>query len=192
MKKMVNIMLVGVGGQGVLLASELICRVALKSGYDVKKSEVHGMAQRGGSVVSNVRIGEKIYSPLIARGETDILLAFEQMEALRWINYLKKDGVAIVNEQKIMPLFVAIGRGEYPKRTFEFIAKKTDKIVRLDALELARKAGHHKAANVVMVGALSNYLDVDEETWKKTVEEIVPPKTLKINLKAFELGRKTV
>lgn len=192
MKKTVNIMLVGVGGQGVLLASELICEAALKSGYDVKKSEVHGMAQRGGSVVSNVRIGEKIYSPLIAKGEADILLAFEQLEALRWINYLKKDGIAIVNEQKIMPMFVAIGKGEYPKNTFELIAKKTHKIVRLNALELARKAGHHKATNVVMVGALSNYLDIDEETWKEAVEEIVPPKTLQINLKAFELGRKTV
>lgn len=191
MKKAVNIMLVGVGGQGVLLASELICEAALKSGFDVKKSEVHGMAQRGGSVVSNVRIGEKIYSPLISKGEADILLAFEQLEALRWVDYLKKDGIAIVNEQKIIPMFVAIGKGEYPNNTFELIKKKTSKIIKLNALDLAKQAGHHKATNVVMVGALSSHLAIQQQIWKEAIEEIVPPKTLEINLEAFEKGSKT-
>lgn len=182
-------MIVGVGGQGVILASELLCEVAMRAGYDVKKSEVHGMAQRGGSVVSNVRFGEKVYSPLISKGEADILLSFEQLETLRWLDYIKPEGKIIVNMQKIMPMAVAIGQGEYPEDIFGVLKRKTDKIYRVDGLGIATKAGNVKAVNVAIIGALSNYLDIPEGIWKEVIENRVPPKTLKINLTAFEMGR---
>jgi indolepyruvate ferredoxin oxidoreductase beta subunit len=189
MNKVTGIMIVGVGGQGVILASELLCEVAMRAGYDVKKSEVHGMAQRGGSVVSNVRFGEKVYSPLISKGEADILLSFEQLETLRWLDYIKPEGKIIVNMQKIMPMAVAIGQGEYPEDIFGVLKRKTDKIYRVDGLGIATKAGNVKAVNVAIIGALSNYLDIPEGIWKEVIENRVPPKTLKINLTAFEMGR---
>lgn len=189
MNKVTGIMIVGVGGQGVILASELLCEAAMRAGYDVKKSEVHGMAQRGGSVVSNVRFGEKVYSPLISKGEADILLSFEQLETLRWLDYIKPEGKIIVNMQKIMPMAVAIGQGEYPEDIFGVLKRKTDKIYRVDGLEIATKAGNVKAVNVAIIGALSNYLDIPEGIWKEVIENRVPPKTLKINLTAFEMGR---
>lgn len=189
MNKVTGIMIVGVGGQGVILASELLCEVAMRAGYDVKKSEVHGMAQRGGSVVSNVRFGKKVYSPLISKGEADILLSFEQLETLRWLDYIKPEGKIIVNMQKIMPMAVAIGQGEYPEDIFGVLKRKTDKIYRVDGLGIATKAGNVKAVNVAIIGALSNYLDIPEGIWKEVIENRVPPKTLKINLTAFEMGR---
>jgi indolepyruvate ferredoxin oxidoreductase beta subunit len=189
MNKVTGIMIVGVGGQGVILASELLCEAAMRAGYDVKKSEVHGMAQRGGSVVSNVRFGEKVYSPLISKGEADILLSFEQLETLRWLDYIKPEGKIIVNMQKIMPMAVAIGQGEYPEDIFGVLKRKTDKIYRVDGLGIATKAGNVKAVNVAIIGALSNYLDIPEGIWKEVIENRVPPKTLKINLTAFEMGR---
>lgn len=189
MNKVTGIMIVGVGGQGVILASELLCEVAMRAGYDVKKSEVHGMAQRGGSVVSNVRFGEKVYSPLISKGEADILLSFEQLETLRWLDYIKPEGKIIVNMQKIMPMAVAIGQGEYPEDIFGVLKRKTDKIYRVDGLGIATKAGNVKAVNVAIIGALSNYLDIPEGIWKEVIENRVPPKTLKVNLTAFEMGR---
>jgi indolepyruvate ferredoxin oxidoreductase beta subunit len=189
MNKVTGIMIVGVGGQGVILASELLCEAAMRAGYDVKKSEVHGMAQRGGSVVSNVRFGEKVYSPLISKGEADILLSFEQLETLRWLDYIKPEGKIIVNMQKIMPMAVAIGQGEYPEDIFGVLKRKTDKIYRVDGLGIATKAGNVKAVNVAIIGALSNYLDIPEGIWKEVIENRVPPKTLKVNLTAFEMGR---
>ncbi|NPV44600.1 MAG: indolepyruvate oxidoreductase subunit beta [Firmicutes bacterium] len=189
MNKVTGIMIVGVGGQGVILASELLCEAAMRAGYDVKKSEVHGMAQRGGSVVSNVRFGKKVYSPLISKGEADILLSFEQLETLRWLDYIKPEGKIIVNMQKIMPMAVAIGQGEYPEDIFGILKRKTDKIYRVDGLGIARKAGNVKAVNVAIIGALSNYLDIPEGIWEEVIENRVPPKTLKINLTAFEMGR---
>lgn len=189
MNKVTGIMIVGVGGQGVILASELLCEAAMRVGYDVKKSEVHGMAQRGGSVVSNVRFGEKVYSPLISKGEADILLSFEQLETLRWLDYIKPEGKIIVNMQKIMPMAVAIGQGEYPEDVFGVLKRKTDKIYRVDGLGIATKAGNVKAVNVAIIGALSNHLDIPERIWEEVIENRVPPKTLKINLTAFEMGR---
>lgn len=188
MSKTVNIMLAGVGGQGVLLASEVISRAALKEGYDVKKSEVHGMAQRGGSVVSNVRFGEKVYSPLIAEGEADILLAFEKLEALRWIDYLKPDGMVITNTQRIDPLTVATGKAEYPDNVLDALQNTGHKIVSLDALTAAREAGSQKAINTVLIGALVNYTDIDKSVYQEVIEESVPPKTIEVNNTAFAEG----
>ena len=192
MNKTVNIMLAGVGGQGVLLASEVISESALKEGYDVKKSEVHGMAQRGGSVVSNVRFGEKVYSPLIAEGEADILLAFERLEALRWINYLKEDGIIITNTQRIDPLPVANGKVDYPENVMEKLEKTGHKIVSVDALTAAREAGTQKAINTVLLGALVNYTDISSEIFEEVIKDNVPEKTIDINTTAFKSGLNSV
>jgi len=188
MSKSVNIMLAGVGGQGVLLASEVISKVAMEKGYDVKKSEVHGMAQRGGSVVSNVRFGEKIYSPIIAEGEADILLAFEKLEALRWLNYLKKDGIIITNTQKIDPLPVANGKEKYPENVMDKLEKSGLKVIGLDALSKAREAGTQKAINTVLLGALANEIDISKDLFEKVIKESVPKSTIKINTTAFKSG----
>ncbi len=188
MSNTVNIMLAGVGGQGVLLASEVISRAALEEGFDVKKSEVHGMAQRGGSVVSNVRFGEKVYSPLIAEDEADILLAFEKLEALRWINYLKDDGIIITNTQRIDPLPVANGQDEYPKDVMKQLEAKEHRVVSFDALTAARKAGSQKAINTVLIGALVDHTDISKDVYEKVIKESVPPKTIEINIEAFNSG----
>ena len=188
MSNTVNIMLAGVGGQGVLLASEVISRAALEEGYDVKKSEVHGMAQRGGSVVSNVRFGKKVYSPLIAEGEADILLAFEKLEALRWINYLNEDGIIITNTQRIDPLPVANGKDEYPADVMGRLKESGYNVISLDALSAARKAGSQKAINSVLIGALVNYTDISKKVYEKVIKDSVPPKTIEINNKAFNSG----
>jgi len=192
MSKTVNIMLAGVGGQGVLLASEVISKSALKEGYDVKKSEVHGMAQRGGSVVSNVRFGEKVYSPLIAEGEADILLAFEKLEALRWIKYLNKDGIIITNTQRIDPLPVANGKVDYPDDVMEQLENTGHKIISVDALTAAREAGTQKAINTVLLGALVNYTDMSAEVFEEVIKESVPAKTVDINTEAFQAGLNSV
>ncbi|OWZ83180.1 indolepyruvate oxidoreductase subunit beta [Natranaerobius trueperi] len=184
-----NIMIVGVGGQGVLLASELICEALLLKGYDVKKSEVHGMAQRGGSVVTNVRFAEQVYSPLITEGEADFLLSFEQMETLRWLDYIHSNTRIIVNEQQIVPMPVATGHGSYPPNAIGNLKEVTDKVTALNALNVAKEAGNIKTVNVILVGALSKYLDIPEEHWKEIIQKRVPPKTLEANLKAFDLGR---
>ncbi|MCK5597974.1 MAG: indolepyruvate oxidoreductase subunit beta [Candidatus Eisenbacteria sp.] len=183
--KVTNVFIAGVGGQGILLASEILADVALAHGLDVKKSEVHGMAQRGGSVVSHVRFGEKVYSPVIAEREAELLVSFEKMEALRWIHYLAPEGTVIVNDQEIVPS----GLEEYPDSLSDEIRARAPDTLFLDALGLAGKAGHARAVNVVMLGAFSNYLDFPEDDWKKAVEARVPKKTVEVNLKAFELGR---
>ncbi len=180
-----NVFISGVGGQGILLASEILSEVALARGMDVKKSEVHGMAQRGGSVVSHVRFGEKVYSPVIAEREADLLVSFEKMEALRWIHYLAPNGTVIVNTQEIVPS----GLEEYPKGMDDGIRERRPDAHFLDAFALAKEAGNARAVNTVMLGAFSNYLDFSEDEWKKAIEARVPKKTIEINLKAFELGR---
>jgi len=189
MNKITNITIVGVGGQGVLLASEIISLAALKDGYDVKKSEVHGMAQRGGSVVTNVRFGDKIYSPIIADGEADILLAFEKLEALRWLSYLKEDGKVISSTQRIDPIPVGLGKEEYPEDIIEKINDKGFKVKSVKALELAREAGSQKIINTVLIGALSDMLDIERGYFQQSLEELVPAGTEKINKKAFKLGK---
>jgi indolepyruvate ferredoxin oxidoreductase, beta subunit len=189
--KTLNITLVGVGGQGTLLASEILCRVALLGGKDVKKSEVHGMAQRGGSVVSQVRVGEKVYSPLIAVGETDILVSFEKLEALRFAHFLSPTGVALVNDQEIRPVTVSSGQATWPDDLDGFLRKAFAKLEIVPALDIARELGNTRVVNVVMIGAMSNYLDIDDATWKQAITDLVKPQYLDFNLKAFDAGKKT-
>ena len=183
-----NIMIVGVGGQGTLLASRILGNVAIKQGYDVKVSEVHGMSQRGGSVVTYVKYGDKVYSPVVAEGDADIIMSFEELEALRWLSYLKLDGTILCNTQKLDPMPVITGACEYPKGVLDTIEKKGAKVVRVDALDMALKSGNAKAVNVVLIGVLASQMDIDKDVWIKVIEETVPAKFLEINKKAFESG----
>ncbi|MBR0535955.1 MAG: indolepyruvate oxidoreductase subunit beta [Clostridia bacterium] len=182
------IMIVGVGGQGTLLASRILGSALLSKGYDVKVSEVHGMSQRGGSVVTYVKYGEKVYSPVIGEGEADLILAFEQLEAARWLPCLKTDGKVIVNTQKIDPMSVVIGDSVYPENVLADVRAAGAEVQQLDALPLAVEAGSAKAVNVVLIGAMAKNTDIDKEIWLEAVKSCVPPKFLELNLKAFELG----
>jgi indolepyruvate ferredoxin oxidoreductase beta subunit len=184
-----NIFLAGVGGQGVLLASEILCLSLMETGRDVKKSEVHGMAQRGGSVTSHVRYGEKVFSPLIPKGDAHILLGFEALEALRWTGFLKEDGVLLVNRQEINPTTVTSGRMAYPENIYERISEKHPNTEVVDGLGLAKEAGDVRAVNSVLVGAASRHMDVPEEIWKRVITRRLPQKFVSLNLRAFELGR---
>ncbi len=184
-----NVLLVGVGGQGILLASEILAKVAFQEGCDVKKSEVHGMAQRGGSVSSQVRFGGKVYSPLIKKGEADFLLASEKLEALRFIDYLKKEGLLILNNLEIFPLMVSIGKEDYPKDILFHLKKKSSQIVQIEATKIAEDTGNPKTFNLVLLGRLSNFLSFKLSSWEKVIREEVPARTIEANLKAFELGR---
>ena len=184
-----NIMIVGVGGQGTLLASKLLGRMLIKKGYDVKVSEVHGMSQRGGSVVTYVRYGEKVYSPVIDKGQADIVLSFELLEAARSVMFLKKDGLLITNTQETNPMPVITGAMAYPENLTEKLGALDIKLDALDALKLAVEAGSAKAVNLVLLGRLSNYYDFTEEEWMTAIEEGVPAKFLEMNKKAFKLGR---
>lgn len=183
-----NILIVGVGGQGTLLASKLMGKCFQKEGYDVKVSEVHGMSQRGGSVVTYVRYGEKVYSPVIEKGEADIIISFEQLESARWLPYLKKGGVLISSTQRIDPMPVIMGKAVYPENILEKLAQKDITLVSLDALSLALEAGTAKCANVVLLGAAAKYLGINKEMWIDIIKTTVPQKTIETNLKAFELG----
>ena len=184
-----SIMIVGVGGQGSLLASRILGNVLLQQGFAVKVSEVHGMSQRGGSVVTYVRYSEdKVASPVICRGEADYLLCFEQLEAARWIEYLKPDGVLVANTQKMLPMPVITGAAEYPQGIIEDIKSKGVKVIDLDALSLAAEAGSEKAVNIVLIGAFARFCEFSREEVEACIKSCVPPKFLEINLKAFELG----
>jgi len=187
-----NIMIVGVGGQGTLLASKILGNVAVKKSYDVKVSEVHGMAQRGGSVVTYVKFGEKVYSPIIEKGEADILLAFEELEGLRWLDYLKPTGKIILNRQIINPMPVIIGKAKYPENITGKIKEAVKNTVVVEALPIAKECGNSKAVNVVLLGVLAKSTEVEKEVWVDAIREIVPQKLLDINMKAFEAGYGTV
>ncbi len=182
-----KIMIVGVGGQGTLLASRILGNVAINEGYDVKVSEVHGMSQRGGSVVTYVKYGDKVYSPIIDQGEADTILAFELLEAYRALPYLKKGGKMIVNAQQIDPMPVITGAVEYPEDIAGKLGKTVDTTV-VDALSAAKKAGNIKAVNVVLIGVMAKTTDIPYEKWVETIKTTVPPKFLDVNLKAFEIG----
>lgn len=184
-----NIMIVGVGGQGSLLASKLLGRLLLTKGYDIKVSEVHGMSQRGGSVVTYVRFGDKVYSPIIDKGEAQFILSFELLEAARWTEYLAKDGKVITNTQTMNPMPVITGAAKYPENLVEKMQSAGIDIVAMNALELAEKAGSAKAVNIVLLGQLSKYFDFSEEEWLCAIEQSVPPKFLELNKTAFKLGR---
>ena len=184
-----NIMIVGVGGQGSLLASKLLGHLLLNEGYDVKVSEVHGMSQRGGSVVTYVRFGDKVYSPIIDRGEADFIVSFEKLEAARYVEYLKKGGRIVVNTQEIDPMPVITGAAAYPEDLIEKIEAKGIAVDDMDCLSLAEQAGSSKAVNLVLMGRLSKYFDIPEEKWLSAIDQFVPAKFVEMNKKAFALGR---
>ena len=184
-----NMMIVGVGGQGTLLASKLLGKLLLTRGYDVKVSEVHGMSQRGGSVVTYVRFGDKVYSPIIDKGEADYILAFELLEAARWTAFLKPGGIILTNTQKINPMPVITGAAAYPQELEEKLRALPLTLDAFDALSLAEQAGSSKAVNLVLLGKLSCYFDFSEEEWLDTITTSVPEKFLEMNRKAFLLGR---
>jgi indolepyruvate ferredoxin oxidoreductase, beta subunit len=190
MKKPTNILIVGVGGQGVLLASALISEAALEAGYDAKKSEVHGMAQRGGVVSSHVRIGEKVFSPLIPMGQADVLLAFEKAEAQRWVHFIKPGGKLIVNDLKWVPPIAFLKGFSYPPDPVDIVRKRIADVRVVPAQDIAKSLGNFRAANLVLVGAVSQHLDIPESVWEKVVARRVPKGTEALNWRAFLEGRK--
>ncbi len=183
-----SVMIVGVGGQGSLLASKLLGRLLLDEGYDVKVSEVHGMSQRGGSVVTYVRFGDKVYSPIVTEGEADVIIAFEKLEAARYARFLKKDGLIVVNSQQIDPMPVIIGAAEYPENVLNELTAKGVAVEALDALSLAEKAGSSKAVNIVLMGKAAKRFDIPYERWIAAIENTVAPRFIEMNKKAFDLG----
>lgn len=188
MKQVKNILLVGVGGQGIILASKILSKGLMDAGYDVKMSEVHGMAQRGGSVTTQVRYGEKVYSPIIGKGQADVIAAFEKMEAMRWIEYLNPNGKLVVNNYKIPSALVLTGQAEYPKNIIEELEKKVDTTV-IDAANIAKEIGNIRTQNIVMLGSLVKALNIDEVDWEKTINELVKPKYVEMNIEAFNKGK---
>lgn len=188
MNSVKNILIVGVGGQGTLLASKLLGAAFVEQGYDVKVSEVHGMSQRGGSVVTYVRYGDKVYSSLIEKGEADLILSFEQLETARWLPWLKPGGQIITNTQRIDPMPVIMGKAVYPENILPAIAAEGVKVAAVDAAALAQEAGSVKCTNVVLLGLAARYLGLDKETWLHILRKTVPPKTVAVNERAFELG----
>ncbi len=188
-EKITNILLVGVGGQGILLASEILAETFMLAGYDVKKSEIHGMSQRGGSVVSHVRYGKEVFSPIVPEGEGDILFGFELMETCRSLPLLKKGGAVVANDLRILPPSVLMGQEIYPEGLVDSMRANFPDFLLVDGHKLATEAGNPRAANTVLLGAVSKRLDISEEYWLKALEKMVPAKALAINLKAFQLGR---
>ena len=183
-----SIMIVGVGGQGSLLASKLLGRLLVDEGYDVKVSEVHGMSQRGGSVVTYIRYGEKVYSPIITDGEADLIISFEKLEAARYARFLKKDGRIVVNTQQIDPMPVIIGAAEYPTEVLYELKGKGLNVDGFDALSLAEQAGSSKAVNIVLMGRVAKQFDIPYDSWINAIEKSVAPKFVEMNKKAFNLG----
>ncbi|MBE3586783.1 indolepyruvate oxidoreductase subunit beta [Desulfofundulus thermocisternus] len=183
----VDILMVGVGGQGIILASRILAHAARAAGYDIKVSEIHGMAQRGGSVVTQVRLGEKVYSPLIPEGEADVILAFEQLEALRWVNYVKNTGTIIVNSQVIYPVPVLAGMSRYPENIPAHLSRRARTIM-VDALQKALECGDSRAANVVLLGSLARRMSIPLSYWMNALEACVPARYLEVNRAAFQSG----
>jgi len=185
-----SLLLAGVGGQGVLLASDIICKVMMRAGFDVKKSEVHGMAQRGGCVTSHVRYGRKVYSPIAKEGDVNVLVSFEKLETLRYLTYLKQDGRVIINEEAIFPPSVNLGEASYPADAVEIVRHRFKNVLVVDAPAIARKAGNIRAVSTVMLGALSRYLpEASLDDWKIVIGQEFSEKLVPANLKAFDLGR---
>lgn len=188
--KTVNLLIVGVGGQGTILASRILTSVIQKNGFDVKLSEIHGMAQRGGSVVTQIKFGESVNSPLIDPGDADYILSFELLEGLRWLPYLKSDGTIIINEQKIEPMPVIIGKQKYPEEVEKVISAQAENAIFYDGLSIAQSYGNPKVLNVVLIGVLARYLSFPLEDWLESIAETVPPKVLELNKNAFLAGYK--
>ena len=187
-----NVLLAGVGGQGVILASDIMCEVFMEAGYDVKKSEIHGMAMRGGIVTSHFRFGTKVYSPLIKEGSVDILFAFEQLEGLRWMNHLRPNARIIMNDHKLNPPVVNLGEMEYPKGIPELFRSKFSDFHLVRGTEMAREMGDTRAANVVLLGAISTLFDITPNPWLKTILSSLPSKVHELNQKAFFAGREEI
>ena len=190
--KTFNIVLAGVGGQGVILASKILSAAGIYSNLDVKQSEVHGMSQRGGSVTSHVRIGSKVYSPLVVEGEGDIVLGFESLEALRNKHWVKPTGKIIYNTMKVSPITVSAGMSEYPDDIDKKLASLDCEVYAVNAFEIAEKCGNAKSANIVLVGAASNFIPLEENVWEEVLKESIPAKILDVNLKAFEAGKSCI
>jgi indolepyruvate ferredoxin oxidoreductase beta subunit len=182
-----NIMIVGVGGQGTLLTSRILGRLTLRAGYDVKLSEVHGMAQRGGSVVTFVRYGERVNEPIVEEGQADVIIAFERLEAARYAHFLKKNGAMVINDQRIDPMPVVIGAAKYPENIIEEL-EKNHRVYKINAMEEAKKLGNSRVFNVIVLGIAAQHMDFSKEDWMAVIEETVPAKTVEINKKAFEAG----
>ena len=182
-----NIMIVGVGGQGTLLTSRILGKLAIKAGYDVKLSEGHGMAQRGGSVVTFVRYGDKVNEPIVEEGQADVLIAFERLEALRYLHFLKKDGVVIVNDWRIDPITVVTGVAAYPEDVIETLKEKR-RAIGVEATAESKKLGAPKAFNIIVLGAAARHMGFEKEDWLRVIETTVPPKTIEVNKQAFEIG----
>ena len=182
-----NIMIVGVGGQGTLLTSRVLGGLAIAGGYDVKLSEVHGMAQRGGSVVTFVRYGEKVAEPIVEEGQADVIIAFERLEAMRYAHFLKKDGALVINDWRIDPMPVVIGAAKYPEGILEEL-KKDHKVYAVNATEESKKLGNPKVFNMIVLGVAVQHMDFSKEDWYKVIESTVPPKTIEINKAAFDVG----
>ena len=191
--KVINVLLSGVGGQGIILASDILCSVFHEAGYDVKKSEVHGMAQRGGDVTTHFRFGKKVYSPLIKYGDVDYLVSFELLEGLRYINWVKDKGKVILNEQEVYPPSVNLGKMKYPEGVVKTFKKFFNgNVFPIKGLEIAIRCGDARAVNVVALGAFSNFFNIQEEAWEKNLLQHLPPKIHELNLKAFREGRKAL
>ncbi|OPJ55162.1 indolepyruvate oxidoreductase subunit beta [Alkalithermobacter paradoxus] len=188
MKEIKNVLLVGVGGQGIILASKILTSGLIDAGYDVKMSEVHGMAQRGGSVTTQVRYGEKVYSPIIGKGQADVIVAFEKVEALRWIDYLKPDGKIVINDYEIPSATVIAGKEKYPQGIIEKVKLLCDDVTVIKAADEAVELGNIKAQNIVMLGGLIKALDLQDADWNKAVKENVKEKFVELNTKAIERG----
>ena len=186
----INIVLCGVGGQGILKASDIVSEAAMLVGHDVKKSEVHGMAQRGGSVISQVRFGEKIFSPVISQGSADFIVAFERLEALRYLDYLKAGGKVLVNDQAIVPLTVFSGEVEYPDDIVEQCRARGAEVLPIDGIDIAEGLKNSRVLNVVMLGMLSNFLDFSDELWLEAIKKLIPAKFFELNSRAFEAGKR--
>jgi indolepyruvate ferredoxin oxidoreductase beta subunit len=184
-----SVLMVGVGGQGIIRASDILSAVMIEAGFDVKKSEVHGMAQRGGCVSSYVRFGEKVYSPLAMKGDVDLLVSFEKLETLRYLDYLKPDGKVIVNDEEVYPPSVNLGEEAYPDDAISYIKKFFTDVTVIDATEIAFRSGDRRMANTVILGVLASHLDIDKKVWETVLEKSFPPKLLEGNKQAFARGR---
>jgi indolepyruvate ferredoxin oxidoreductase beta subunit len=188
----VNVLVAGVGGQGVILASDIMAEIFMDAGYDVKKSEIHGMAMRGGIVTSHFRFGKKVYSPLIKEGDVDILFAFEQLEGLRWINHLRRNARIVMNDHKVNPPVVNLGETEYPEGIPEIFRSKFSDFHLVKGTEIALQCGDIRAANVVLLGAMSTFFEIKEDLWLNTILQHLPPKVHELNRKAFTAGRNQI
>ena len=184
-----SVLLVGVGGQGTIMASDILSSVMMSSGFDVKKSEVHGMAQRGGCVSSHVRFGRKVYSPLTRKGVVDVLVSFEKLETLRYLEYLKSDGKVIINNEEVYPPSVNLGEIDYPRDAIGFVKKHFKDVKVVDATAMALRSGDRRMVNTVILGVLSSYLDIEPGVWENVLQESFPPKILRGNIEAFRSGR---